>query len=215
MNLTDILLGMNKLRVMVACEASGRVRDAFRARGHDAWSCDVLIGQGEQYHITGDVLDHLDDGWDLMIAHPPCTYLASSGMHRTINGERDPQLTDDALKFVADLMDANIPKICIENPVGIISTHLLPLRPKFRLQYIQPYDFGEDASKRTGLYLKGLPNLIPTKYVPPRFVNGAMRWANQADSGQNRLGPSEDRWQERSITCKGVAEAMAEQWGLL
>lgn len=211
------LSGLSKLRVLVGCEASGVVRDAFRAQGHDAWSCDLLIGKGEEWHITGDLLDHLDDGWDLLIAHPTCTYLSSSGMHRTVNGERDPQLTDDALKFVADLMDCGIPRIAIENPVGIISTHLLPLRPQFRVQYIQPYQFGEDASKRTGLFLKNLPDLLPTRYVHPRIVwqdgKRMERWANQTDSGQNALSPSEERWQERSLTCRGVAEAMAEQWG--
>jgi hypothetical protein len=144
----------------------------------------------------------------MMIAHPPCTYLNSAGMHWTTRGLRDPRLTVDALAFVRALMDAPIPKIAIENPVGCISTRIRPAS-----QYIQPWQFGHDASKKTGLWLSGLPSLTPTATVAPRMVDGKPRWANQTDSGQNRLAPSADRWALRSATYSGIARAMAEQWG--
>jgi len=198
------------MKVLVACESSGTVRDAFATAGHDAWSCDLLPSEGKHYQC--DVREVLGQGWDLLIAHPPCQYMSSSGMHWTTRGLRDPQLTEDALAFVRLLMDCNIPRICIENPVSVISSRIR--KPD---QYIQPYEFGHDASKKTCLWLKGLPPLrkCPTQYVQPRTVNGKSRWANQTDSGQNRLGPSEDRWQLRSKTYEGIADAMAEQWGCL
>lgn len=198
------------MNVLVACESSGTVRDAFAARGHNAWSCDLLPSQGK--HLQGDVREFLGQDWDLLIAHPPCTYLAVSGMHWTTRGLRDPQLTEDALTFVRLLMDCKIPRICIENPVSVISSRIR--KPD---QYIQPYEFGHDASKKTCLWLKNLSPLkkCPTQYVQPRTVDGKFRWANQTDSGQNRLGPSEDRWQLRSKTYEGIATAMAEQWGNL
>lgn len=195
------------MRILVACEFSGVVRDAFRARGHDAVSCDLLPGDSPGPHIQGDVLEHLDDGWDMMIAHPPCTYLCSSGLHWN---RRDPERaakTEEALEFVWKLMNADIPKIALENPVGCISTRIR--KPD---QIIQPHWFGHDASKATCLWLKGLPRLRPTCNVAPRIVNGRARYGNQTDSGQNRLGPSADRWKLRSITYSGIAEAMAEQW---
>jgi hypothetical protein len=196
------------MRVLVACEYSGTVRDAFRARGHDAMSCDLLPADAPGPHYQGDVCDVLDDGWDLMIAHPPCTYLSVSGMHWTRRGLRDPQLTEDALAFVRLLMDAPILRIAIENPVSIISSRIR--KPE---QIIQPWQFGHDASKKTCLWLKGLPPLRPTQIVEPRIVNGRKRWGNQTDSGQNRLGPSPDRWKIRSTTYAGIAAAMADQWG--
>lgn len=194
------------MRVLVACESSGTVRDAFSKLGHDAWSCDLLEAEGK--HIRDDVSKVINRGWDLMIAHPPCTYLSSSGMHWTTRGLRDPKLTEDALEFVSLLMNAPIDKIAIENPVGCISTRIRKAD-----QYIQPYQFGDDASKKTGLWLKNLSTLKPTSYVEPRIVNGKKRWSNQTDSGQNRLGPSENRWQVRSKTYEGIAKAMANQWG--
>ena len=194
------------MKVLVACESSGTVRDAFSKLGHDAWSCDLLEAKGN--HICDDVSKVINRGWDLMIAHPPCTYLSSSGMHWTTRGLRDPKLTEDALEFVSLLMNAPIDKIAIENPVGCISTRIRKAD-----QYIQPYQFGDDASKKTGLWLKNLSKLKPTSYVEPRIVNGKKRWSNQTDSGQNRLGPSEDRWQVRSKTYEGIAKAMANQWG--
>jgi len=196
------------MRVLIACEYSGAVRDAFRARGHDAMSCDLLPTDAPGPHYQGDVGQVLGDGWNLMIAHPPCTYLSVSGMHWTRRGLRDPQLTENALEFVRLLMDAPIPRIAIENPVSVISTRIG--KPD---QIINPYQFGHDASKKTCLWLKGLPPLKPTQIIEPRIVNGRKRWGNQTDSGQNRLSPSPDRWKLRSATFPGIAAAMADQWG--
>lgn len=197
------------MKVLIACESSGVVRDAFLALGHYALSCDLLDTEAPGPHYNGDVRDVLADGWDLMIAHPPCTYLSSSGMHWTTRGLRDPQLTEDALEFVRLLMAAPIKYIAIENPIGVISTRIR--KPD---QIIQPWQFGADASKATCLWLKGLPLLRHTTIVEPRIVDGKKRWANQTDSGQNRLAPSNDRWKERSKTYPGIAEAMAKQWSI-
>lgn len=196
------------MRVLVACEYSGTVRNAFIRDGHYALSCDLLpsdspIGD----HYQGNVLDILDHGWDLMIAHPPCTYLCSSGLHWNKRIPDRAQKTEEALEFVQLLLDAPIQKIALENPIGCISTRIR--KPD---QTIQPYQFGDDASKSTCLWLKGLPLLRPTKFVEPRVVNGKPRWANQTDSGQNRLPPSADRWKIRSETYVGIAEAMVAQW---
>jgi hypothetical protein len=196
------------VKILVACEYSGVVRDAFTRHGHDAMSCDFLPSETPGKHYQGDVLDILDGVWDLMIAHPPCTYLSVSGMHWTTRGLRDPQLTIDALEFVQQLMDAPISKICIENPVSIISSRIR--KPD---QVVQPYQFGHDASKKTCLWLKNLPPIIPTKHINPRIIQGKKRWGNQTDSGQNKLPPSKDRWKDRSRTYEGIAAAMAEQWG--
>jgi hypothetical protein len=196
------------MRVLVACEYSGVVRDAFIECGHEAMSCDLLPTEAPGPHYHGDVRDVLDDGWDLMVAHPPCDYLCSSGMHWTTRGLRDPQLTEDALAFVRLLMNAPIERIAVENPVGVISSRIR--KPD---QIIQPYEFGHDASKKTCLWLKSLPLLTPTKIVAPRIVDGRKRWGNQTDSGQNRLPPSADRWKIRSETYRGIAAAMARQWG--
>ena len=198
------------MRVLIACEYSGVVRDAFIAAGHDAMSCDLLPSEAPGPHYQGDVRDVLGDGWDLMVAHPPCTYLSVSGMHWTRRGLRDPQLTEDALDFVRLLLAAPVPRIAVENPVSVISTRIR--RPD---QIIQPWQFGHDASKTTCLWLKNLPALQPTQIVEPRIVNGRKRWANQTDGGQNRLSPSPDRWKRRSATYAGIAGAMADQWGLL
>jgi len=195
------------MRVLIACESSGTVRDAFIAAGHDALSCDLLPTAAPGPHYQGDVLDVLHDGWDLMVAHPPCTYLAASGMHWTTRGLRDPELTEEALAFVRTLMGAPIARIAVENPIGAISSRIR--RPD---QIVQPHEFGDDASKRTCLWLKGLPPLRPTRHVAPRIANGRPRWSNQTDSGQNRLGPSDDRWKLRSATYPGIACAMATQW---
>lgn len=196
------------LRVLIACESSGVSRRLWRSAGHAAWSCDLLPAEdGSPYHIQGDAIVALTMGWDLMIAHPPCTYLCASGMHWTTRGLRDPQLTEDALAFVRLLMNAPIPRIAIENPVGAIGSRIRPADC-----WVQPFEHGDDASKRTGLWLKNLPPLVPTTIVAPRMVNGRPRWANQTDSGQNRLGPSPDRWQVRSKTYDGIARAMVAQW---
>lgn len=198
------------MRVLVACEYSGTVRDAFIRAGHDAMSCDLLPTDAPGPHYQGDVMDVIGDGFDLMVAHPPCTYLSVSGMHWTTRGLRDPQLTIDSLAFVQLLMDAPIARIAIENPVSVISSRIR--KPD---QIIQPYMFGHDASKKTCLWLKGLPLLTPTQAIAPRMVNGKPRYGNQTDSGQNRLAPSADRWKIRSETYSGIADAMAKQWGVL
>lgn len=197
------------MRILVACEYSGRVRGAFAALGHDAWSCDLLETEVLGNHYRGDVRDMLEQEWDLLIAHPPCTYLSVSGMHWTTRGLRDPKLTEDALDFVRLLMNAPVPQIAIENPVSVISSRIR--KPD---QIINPYQFGEDASKKTCLWLKGLPLLIPTEIIAPRIIGGKKRWGNQCDSGQNSLGPSEDRWKIRSRTYEGIAKAFAAQWGV-
>ena len=197
-------------KVLVACEYSGAVRDAFIAKGHEAWSCDLLPTDAPGPHIQGDVLPVLAQGWDLMIAHPPCTYLSVSGMHWTTRGLRDPQLTQDALDFVRALLAAPIPRIALENPVSVISSRIR--KPD---QIVQPWMFGHDASKKTCMWLKNLPPLQPTSVVEPSIVNGKPRWGNQTGSGQNKLPPSADRWKLRSVTYAGIASAMADQWGPL
>lgn len=196
------------MKVLVACEYSGAVRDAFIARGHEALSCDLLPTDSPGPHYQGDVTDIINDGWDLMVAHPPCTYLSVSGMHWTTRGLRDPKLTEDALDFVKLLLNAPIPRIALENPVSVISSRIR--KPD---QIVTPYMFGHDASKKTCLWLKNLPPLQATLMVEPRIVDGKKRWGNQTDSGQNKLAPSADRWKIRSETYKGIAEAMASQWG--
>jgi hypothetical protein len=198
------------LKVLVACEYSGSVRDAFLARGHEAMSCDLLPTDSPGPHYQGDVRDILNDGWDLMVAHPPCTYLCSSGLHWNKRVPGRQEMTEEALEFVRLLLDAPIERIALENPIGCISTRIRKYD-----QVIQPWHFGHDASKATCLWLKNLPPLTPTKIIEPRIVGNKMRWANQTDSGQNRLGPSEYRWKIRSETYKGIAEAMADQWGSL
>lgn len=198
------------MRVLIACEYSGTVRDAFRARGHDAVSCDLLPTDAPGPHYQGPVQDIISERWDLMIAHPPCTYLSVSGMHWTTRGLRDPQLTEDALEFVRMLMCAPVPRIAIENPISVISSRVR--KPD---QIISPYQFGHDASKKTCLWLQGLPLLRPTQMVEPRIIGGRKRWGNQTDSGQNKLPPSKDRWKIRSATYAGIAAAMADQWGSL
>lgn len=194
------------MKVLIACEFSGTVRDAFLAKGHDAYSCDLLPNDSDR-HIQGDVIEIMNAGWDLMIAHPPCTYLCSSGLHwnKRVPGRADK--TEEALEFVHRLLNSPIHYIALENPIGCIGTRIRKAD-----QIIQPYMFGEDASKSTCLWLKNLPLLKPTKYIDPRIVNGKKRWANQTDSGQNKLAPSNDRWALRSVTYQGIAQAMADQW---
>jgi hypothetical protein len=196
------------MRVLVACEYSGTVRDAFRAAGHYALSCDLLPTDVDGPHYQGDVRDIINDGWDIMIAHPPCTYLCSSGLHWNKRVEGRAAKTEEALEFVKFLLDAPITRIALENPIGCIGTRIRKAD-----QTIQPWQFGHDASKSTCLWLKGLPVLVPTEIIEPRIVDGKKRWANQTDSGQNRLPPSEDRWKIRSETYAGIAKAMANQWG--
>lgn len=193
------------MKALVACEFSGVVRRAFRDAGHDAWSCDLLPPEdGSRFHIQADVRTVLDGRWDLMIAHPPCTHLAVSGA-RWFKGKEKEQV--EALDFVRTLLEAPIPRIALENPVSIISSRIR--KPD---QIIQPWMFGHPESKKTCLWLKGLPRLEPTNILP---LPESGRWDNQTPSGQNKLGPSEDRWKERSRTYEGIAAAMAEQWGSL
>lgn len=198
------------MRILVGCERHGRVRDAFLRRGHDAISCDLLPTTAEGPHIIGNVAQLILDGWDMLIAFPPCTYLAASGMHWTTRGFRDPRLTKNALHFVRTLMDAPIKRIAIENPVGVISTQIR--KPD---QILQPYHFGADASKRTCLWLKNLPRLSKGRIVTGRELPGGPRWENQTDSGQNRLSPDAGRADARAATYNGIAEAMGGQWGWL
>lgn len=196
------------MRVLVGCEYSGVVRDAFISMGHDAISCDLLPTDVPGPHYQGDVRDIWGDGFDLMIIHPDCTYVCGSGWHWNKRVVGRYMLSLRAIEFFKECMAAPVPKICAENPVGVLSSHYR--KPD---QYIQPYEYGHDASKKTGLWLKNLPLLQPTKYVEPRIVTHTRRWSNQTDSGQNRLPPSEDRWKIRSRTYEGWAKAMAEQWG--
>lgn len=203
------------MRVLVACEFSGVVRDAFAARGHDAWSCDLLPSLRPGQHIQGDVLKILEDGWDMMIAFPPCTYLCSSGLHWNSRIEGRDTKTHEAMMFVFNLLGEGsiahgIPRVALENPVGRISTAYR--KPD---QTIQPWQFGHDASKATCLWLKSLPKLVPTNILTPtRFTDkGRPRWGNQTPSGQNNLGPSATRAAARSTTYQGIADAMAAQWG--
>lgn len=195
------------MRVLVACEYSGRVRDAFIAQGHEALSCDFLPTDSPGPHYQGNVLDVIDAGWDLMVAHPPCTYLCSSGLHWNGRTPGRQALTDEALDFVRLLLNADVPRIALENPIGCISSKVR--KPE---QIIQPWQYGHDASKATCLWLKGLPLLTPTEIVAPRVINGKGRYGNQTDSGQNKLAPSADRWKLRSETYQGIATAMATQW---
>lgn len=199
------------MKVLIACEFSAIVRDAFRARGHDAWSCDLLPTEGDPtWHIQGDVRAILSDGWDLMIAHPPCTYLCSSGLHWNKRRPGRALQTEESLRFVQLLLDAPIPRIALENPVGCINTRIR--KPD---QVVQPWQFGDDASKTTCLWLKGLPLLKHTNVLEPEAFqeNGRPRWRNQTGTGQNKLGPSPTREKERSRTYQGIADAMADQWG--
>lgn len=185
------------MRVLVACEFSGIVRRAFRARGHDAWSCDLLPAEdGSFFHYQEDVRKCLFDlEWDLMIAHPPCTHLAVSGA-RWFKEKQAEQL--EALEFVRRLLDAPIPRIALENPISIISSHIR--KPD---QIIQPWMFGHGETKATCLWLKNLPKLVPTNIVAGR------------EAKVHRMPPGPDRWKERSRTYQGIADAMAEQWGSL
>ena len=181
------------MRVLVACEFSGTVRDAFRALGHDAMSCDLLPSERPGPHYQGDVRDVLGAGWDLMVAHPPCTHLAVSGA-RWFAAKRGEQ--EEALAFVRLLLDAPIPRIALENPVSVISSRIR--KPD---QTIQPWQFGHGETKATCLWLTGLPPLVPTDIVEGRE---ARVW---------KMGPSPERWRERSRTFPGIAAAMAAQWG--
>ena len=182
------------MRVLIACEFSGTVRRAFRERGHDAWSCDLLEAEdGDEHHYHGDCLGVLRLGWDLLVSHPPCTHLASSGARWFASKQREQAL---AVQFVQDLLAAPIERIALENPIGILSRKIR--KPD---QIIQPWQFGHGETKATCLWLKNLPPLKPTNVVEGR------------EARVHRMPPSPDRWKERSRTYDGIAGAMAEQWG--
>ena len=184
------------MRVLVACEYSGRVRNAFRARGHDAWSCDLLDAEDNNpHHIKGDALEVIGRGWDLLIAHPPCTHLAVSGA-RHFEAKKADGRQAEAVDFFLALARAPIARIAIENPVCIMSS--IWRKPD---QTIQPWQFGHGETKATCLWLKGLPHLVPTNIVSGRHPRVHL------------MSPGPDRWKERSRTYEGIAEAMAEQWG--
>ena len=180
-------------RVLVGCESSGVVRDAFIARGHDAMSCDLLPTERPGPHYQGDVLDVIGDGWDLAIFHPPCTHLAVSGA-RWFKEKQHEQA--EALEFVRVLLSAPVPRIALENPVSVISSRIAP--PS---QTVQPWQFGHGECKHTCLWLVNLPPLVPTNVVAGR------------EQRIHRLPPGPDRWRERSRTFQGIADAMADQWG--
>ena len=192
------------MRVLIACKYSGTVRDAFRAAGHDAMSCDLLPTDRPGPHHQGDVFDIIGEGWDLMIAHPPCTHLAVSGAKHFAAKQADGRQAA-ALFFVRRLLDAPIPRICLENPVSIISSQIR--KPD---QIIQPWMFGHEATKTTCLWLKGLPHLVPTDIVG----KGARHVTKSGKSLPTwyNLPPSADRWKIRSATFQGIADAMAAQW---
>lgn len=181
------------MKVLIGCEFSGIVRDAFVRRGHDAWSCDLLPGESAGNHIQDDILKHLNEGWDMLIAFPPCTYLAVSGARWFKERKKEQH---EALEFVRRLLDAPILKIALENPIGVISTFIR--KPD---QIIQPWMFGHGETKATCLWLKNLPRLKPVNIVEGRVARA------------HREPPSLDRWKKRSRTYSGIAEAMAEQWG--
>ena len=183
------------MRVLVACEYSGRVRDAFIKRGHDAMSCDLLPTEAPGPHYQGDVRDIIRTGWDLMICHPPCTHLAVSGA-RHFAAKKASGVQDEALDFVRFLLDAPITHIALENPISIISSRIR--KPD---QIIQPWQFGHGETKATCLWLKNLMPLRPTNIVDGR------------DDRIHKMPPGPNRWKERSRTYQGIADAMAEQWG--
>lgn len=215
------------MKILIACEFSGVVRDEFRKIGHDAFSCDLLPSRGgvyKKYHYQCNVEEILYQHWDMIIAHPPCTRLCNSGVLRLYKNSKreygiDPMKWKEMLeaaKFYKLFLSRKdkVKHIAIENPI-MHKYAIKAIGLKKKPQYIQPNQFGEDASKKTGLILFNLPELIPTEYFPPRLVDGKPRWGNQTDSGQNKLGPSETRGSDRAVTYPGIAKAMADQWGYL
>lgn len=190
------------MRVLVACEYSGRVRDAFAKRGHTAVSCDLLPSDSPHgWHVQGDVLALLDKGWDLMIAHPPCTHLTRAGSRWWPDRKAEQE---EALEFVRALLNAPIPRIALENPPGAIGTRIRKAD-----QYIQPWEHGHPETKQTGLWLKGLPKLRPTNNVRAHMLTLPMKERSRV----HYAAPGPDRWKVRSTTLQGIADAMAAQWG--
>ena len=213
--------GYRLSRVLVACEFSGTVRDAFAALGHSVMSCDLKPTEAPGAHYQGDVRDILNDGWHLMVAHPECTYLTNAGVkHLVRGGQRINPTRWDAMRegaeFFRDLGDADIPQIARENP--IMHCYAREIVGRGADQYVQPYHYGHDHSKRTGLWLDGLPELVddPADHVEPRLIEyrgkTVKRWANQSPCGADRTPPCADRGHKRSRFFSGIAKAMAEQW---
>lgn len=207
------------MRILIGYSCCPLTRAAFEGHGHDVWTCDLLPADGK--HLQCDIWDVARDPWDMAIFHPMCTYLTVSAAWAFTDGPYHQQVKpetlvgaarrrarDEAIENFRQLLALPYPK-AIENPApSFISKAIRP--PD---QTIQPYDFGDDASKRTGLWLDRLPRLMPTRRIAGRMVNGRERWANQTDSGQNRLSPGANRWLERSATYPGIAEAFGDQWG--
>jgi len=192
------------MKILIACEYSGRVRSAFRALGHDAWSCDLLEAEdASPYHIQGDVLEVINQGWDLMVAHPPCTHLAVSGA-RHFPAKKADGRQQEAIDFFMALAKAPIPRIAIENPICIMSS--VWREPE---QTIQPWQFGHPEQKSTCLWLKGLPPLFSTKNVYQLMITLPRSERERI----HMMPPGDDRWKERSRTFEGIAQAMAAQWG--
>ena len=191
------------MRILIACEESGTVRDSFRKLGHEAYSCDILPNESK-YHIQDDVLKHLDEDWDLMIAHPPCTYLCNSGVSWLHKDESRWDKLQDGRDFFMSLHDYNIPKICVENPIP----HKYGELPKYT-QIVQPYQFGHTERKATCLWLKNLPKLTPTNNVKEDMDKLPKRDQQRI----HYMSPGKDRSVQRSKTFQGIADAMAEQWG--
>lgn len=217
-------------KVLIGYSACQLTRQAFEAHGHDVWTCDLLPARGDsRKHLQGDVWDVLKDGWDMGLLHPMCTFLTISaawayadpnfdrypgvGYHQrvqpeTLVGQARREAREEALENFRRLLELPFP-VAAENPApSFISKAIRP--PD---QIIQPYQFGDDASKSTGLWLNRLPKLRPTRFVEPRLVGGKLRWANQTDSGQNKVTPGPDRWLQRSETYPGIASAAGDQWG--
>lgn len=198
------------MRILVACEFSGRVREAFRKLGHDAWSCDLLpADDNSPYHIQDDVLKHLDDGWGMMIAHPPCTYLTNAGvswLHK--RPERWQQMREGA-EFFKTLLEADIPLIAVENPV--MHKYAVEIIGRRQDQVLQPWMFGHTERKATCLWLKNLPKLVPTDNVKEEML----KLPKNRQQRLHYLSPSPERWKLRSTTFQGIANAMAAQWGNL
>jgi hypothetical protein len=196
------------MRVLVACEYSGKVRRAFRKRGHDAWSCDLLpADDGSSYHYQGDVMDIINDGWDLLIGHPPCTYLCNSGVSWLHKQEGRWDRMRDGAEFFKLLWESDIPRIALENP--IMHKYAKEIIGTNQTQLVQPWMFGHAESKATCLWLKGLNPLIETNNVKEKWKSLPKKEAQRL----HMLPPSKDRWKLRSETYQGIADAMAEQWG--
>jgi len=195
------------MKVLVACEFSGVVREAFKAKGHDAWSCDLLPSELPGQHIQSDVLSHLDDGWDMMIAHPPCTYLCNSGVRWLYEQPDRMEKMIAAREFFRKLCEVDIKKICIENPIPHKYLFADIFIPRYN-QIIHPWQFGHSEKKSTCLWLKNLPKLVPL-----RFVDNRINPSRKESIFRERPGPQ--RWMNRSRTFPGIADAMAQQWGNL